>query len=337
MSTPWLAVAEETADRRPTYLLARDGHGVLRACLACYPLDADSPFPFCRLDLVLEHTGADRESSQAAMPNLFCGGRFPSHTRVAVDPRRGPSERRAAVEEILGRAEEAAREQGLRSLAVLYVDEGDETLRQALEKRRFLVFASETASSLEVPAAFEEYLARFDGRRRNAVRRDRRKLADAGVELSVRRLAPELLGELVALEANLNAKYGTPFDPVAARAGYEALLRLAPEHGLVSTAEIDGRICGFVLLLRWRDELYARQVGFDYERQGGLPVYFGVVFYEPIEYAIREGLARIDYATGAEATKRAHGCSQLRQYAYVRCFDGDLHTRLARELTRARG
>jgi uncharacterized protein len=337
MSTPWLAVAEETAERRPTYLLARDGHGVLRACLACYPLDARSPFPFCRLDLVLEHSGVEHETSQAPMPNLFCGGRFPSHTRVAVDARLGPSERRAAVEAVVDRAEEAAREQGLRSLAVLYVDEGNDILRRALEKRRFLVFASETASSLEVPATFEDYLGRLDGRRRNAVRRDRRKLADAGVELSVRRLAPELVGELVALEANLNAKYGTPFDPAAARAGYDALLRSAPEHALVATAEIEGRICGFVLLLRWRDELYARQVGFDYERQGSLPVYFGVVFYEPIGYAIREGLARIDYATGAQGTKRTHGCSRLGQYAYVRCFDDGLHARLARELTRARG
>jgi hypothetical protein len=328
MSSSWLPIAEETAAAPPLYLVVRDGDGRACAAVACYPLELEAPFPFSRLDWVLATAGADREDAQLTMPSLFAGGRFPSHTRVAVRAEDPTTALAAALDAI----EDAAASHGLRSFGLLYVDETDESLRRALDRRGLLAFGSGVASSLDVPRAFDDYLARLSGARRNAIRRNRRKLAEAGVELAVRPLRPDLVDRLVELEASLNAKYGTPHDPVAVRAWYDVLLRHFPEGALVASAEVDGGVCGFVLLLRWRDELYARQVGFDYDLKGELPAYFGVVFYEPIEFAIREGIARIDYATGAVETKRVHGCAQFRQHAYVRCFDAALQERLARSL-----
>jgi predicted N-acyltransferase len=312
MSSPWLRIGEETADAPPLYLVVRDGDGRACAAVACYPLDVETPYPFCRLDWVLSRAGADPQDAQLTMPSLFAGGRFPSHTRVVFDRRRPAVDCEAALAAGLEAVEDAAVSQGLPSFGILYVDERDEILRRALDRRGLLAFASGVASSLDVPPAFDDYLARLSGPRRNAIRRNRRKLVELG--------------------ANVSAKYGTPYDPEAMHAWYDVLLRHFPEGALVGSAEVDGGVCGFVLLLRWRDELYARQVGFDYDLKGELPAYFGVVFYEPIEYAIREGIARIDYATGAVETKRAHGCVQWRQHTYARCFDAALHERLARSL-----
>jgi len=332
MSSSWLRIGAETADAPPLYVVVRDGKGRACAAVACYPLDLDAPYPFCRLDWALSVAGADRQDAQLAMPSLFAGGRFPSHTRVVFDRRLPTGDRDAALTAALDAVEDAAASQGLRSFGLLYVDETDQSARRVLDRRGLLAFASGVASSLDVPPAFDDYLARQSGSRRNAIRRNRRKLAEAGVELAVRPVRHELVDQLVELGANVNAKYGTPYDAVAMRAWYEVLLGHFPEGALVASAEVEGSVCGYALLLRWRDELYARQVGFDYDLKGELPVYFGVVFYEPIEYAIREGIARIDYATGAVETKRAHGCVQLRQHAYARCFDVALQERLARSL-----
>jgi predicted N-acyltransferase len=277
------------------------------------------PFPFCRLDRVLAGTGI---AHGGVMPSLFCGARNPAHTRVAG----GADAEVVAAAVALG--EELAR-----STTFLYVDEDDEALRDLLRETGFASFRTGTASILDVPAGgLEEYLARFRSDRRSAIRRERRKVRDAGFELAVEPFTESLAAELVPLDQSVVRKYGDEWSPEEVEAMYDPLLRYLTPRASVVTARLRGRLGGFLLLLRWRDELYARNVGFDYELQGRVPLYFTVVFYEPIAYAARAGVSRIDYVIASEDVKRSRGCRQVAQLGYVRCAD----PRAQRELARPR-
>jgi predicted N-acyltransferase len=313
----WLAVAEATADRPPVYLRTAGGS------LPCYELAADSPVPFCRADVVAAGAlGPDAD----LMPSLFCGGRNPAHTTVHAT-----GDRPATVDALVARAETVARERDLRSVGLLYVDGDDTVVRETLARRGFLGFPHEPAAVLAVPpGGFEAYLATLPSKARVMVRGERRRLAGAGVTMSVRPLTPDLLDTVDALEDNVNDRYGRPFDRASVRHLRTVIAARLPGEVRVALAERDRQPCGSVLFFHWRDELYARTVGFDYAVQGRLPVYFGLVFYTLVEYAQRVGATRIRYSTGADRAKRSRGCALVAQYAYLKHLDRVRHAALVR-------
>jgi hypothetical protein len=61
-------------------------------------------------------------------------------------------------------------------------------------------------------------------------------------------------------------------------------------------------------LLVHRGNAWASHAGFDYEAQGTLPVYFGVVFYGVMDFAAEHDLRVLDYRFKTEYAKRSRGC-----------------------------
>jgi predicted N-acyltransferase len=326
--TPWLAHAHATADPAPWYVVATGQEGLL-AALPAYPLTVNSPFVFCRTDVVLDDVhrarlGGPAGWTGALLPTLACGGRNPSHTgvgvRVGVEP--GP-----VLAAVLDTTEVRARAAGLRSMAFLYVDDDDYALRAALVRAGFAAVPSETAYVLDVPAgnAFAGYLAGFRHGRRAAILREQRALAAAGVTYEVQPFTEDLVDRVAPLELALYARHGTDVDAGAFRAVLHSVARHCAGSAYALTASIDGRLAGFLLVFRWGDELYARQAGFDYAAVGRLPVYFGLVYYELIRLAGEWGVRRIHYSTGSGAVKASRGCQAVPQHAYVKAFDPDVH------------
>jgi predicted N-acyltransferase len=172
-------------------------------------------------------------------------------------------------------------------------------------------------------------VSQLPARARNVVRRERRRLADAGVTFSVEEMDPSLRRTVGRLEANLNHKYGGVFDDAAVRRLHDAVASCLGDRARYGISRLSDAACGSVLTMRWRDELHARTVGFDYELQGRLPVYFGLLFYGLIEYASETGVRRLHYSTGADRTKRSRGCRLVQQYAYLHCLDPRRHAELA--------
>ncbi|MGC9666042.1 GNAT family N-acetyltransferase [Planosporangium sp. 12N6] len=316
-ASPWLAVAEATADLAPFHLVAQssDGDRAARATLPCYPVAATSPFPLCRADLI---TGG----SAGLMPSLFCGGRHPAHTGVnaAGVP---PADRARLTDALLAHAERAAAERGLRSAGMLYVDADDVVTRRVLADRGYAIGAHATAAVLDVPGAgLDGYLAGLRSKTRIMVRREIRRLADAGFGVSVHPVTPEVQDDLDRFEGALNAKYGGAFDPGAVRRLRESIAAHLPRHARVAFADLAGRRCGSALFFRWRDELHVRTAGFDYALKGDLPGYFGLLFYGLIAHAHETGVRRIFYSTGAERAKRSRGCVLVGQDAFVKRLPG---------------
>ncbi len=335
LSTDWLALLETLRVGRPGYLLGRDPRsGRPVAGLACYQLEAASTAsPFTRPDrFLLARRGAALASDQAAalLPSLLCGGRQIGLSRVLTAPAE-PARRVERVGRMIAAAEELARAEGARSLAFLYVERADPLLRNALTAAGYRELPSHDHHVLEVGwGDFEGYLATLPGHRRREARRERRRLREAGVDVSARRLEAADVPVLVELEANLVGRHGSPRSGAQRLATLEALAGRMADRSLLVLARYGGAARGFALFMRWRDELYARHVGFDYVFQGTLPLYFELLFYQAAARAPALGVSRVHYGVASAEAKLSRGCRPVPELAYMRALEPEAAVALAR-------
>ncbi|HZD02528.1 MAG TPA: GNAT family N-acetyltransferase [Actinomycetes bacterium] len=338
LTTEWLPIAASVLRSGSAhYLVATDSGGRLRAGLPGYLYDqASVPSPFTRIDRVLTRLLRERLGGSApphleetlgqALPSLYCGAREISYSRLLLDPALGCHLRREVIRRVAREAESTARDLGARSITFTYVNADDDVLRSSLRGEGFSEFFSSWSCVLDLPwSHFDEYLAGFKTHRRVTIRRERRRLAEAGVVFQVRQLTPDLAAELVALEVNLTRKYHSPRKPEQVERTLKALATQLAHRTVVITASLAGRISGFALFIRSGKRMYARHTGFHYERQGKLPLYFALLFYEAIEHALRSGVTRIEYGTGSLDAKLSRGCTPLRQYGYFKGLEPGLH------------
>jgi uncharacterized protein len=328
----WLELGEAIRALPAVHLVAGEPPAAGLSCHLVGPDDA--PSPITRVDRVLArlHALEGREPAWFAdlLPSAVCGGRLASHTRLHLSPGLAAGERDALVAALLGEAEAWAREAGARTVCWLMVDASDAVLRPALAAAGYQAFAGDGCCTLEVRwNDFDGYLASLPGRRRRDVRQELDRLAAAGVQLAVGPLSPERVPELARLEQNLLRRHGNPRQPEAVERSLARLASRFAGSALVSTATRGHQALGFLVLLPWRDELHARNAGFDREAGGDLPLYFGTCFYAPVAHAIEHGFNVIDYAGGAADAKLARGCRLVPQLLFVRAFDPALDACLA--------
>jgi len=242
-------------------------------------------------------------------PARVVGGTYDGRTGALTEASLGDQGRVAVVSELFAQTEEIARRNGESYVVCRCVDSGDVSLRAALRARGYAEIPGPDHFVLvPAPGGLEGYIGSFPSRYRNMVRRDLRKLAEAGVVLSVEPLTRGLIAEVVPLVANLHDKYGVVEAPdfVAARMRVHCRAFRGSVHGVV--ARVDGRAVGFMELVVYRGNGWARHAGFDYQAQGPLPVYFGVLFYGVMGFAAKEGLGLLDYSFGTNDAKRSRGC-----------------------------
>ncbi|MFF8846689.1 GNAT family N-acetyltransferase [Streptomyces sp. NPDC015127] len=333
---PWLRHCENTAATEPYYFTAFDG-GDPVGVLPAYPLEHATPYVFCSPGRVIgtvhrNATGEDAPWAAGLMPALACGGRNPSHTKAGTDGGLGAGRQREVLSALVGAAEREAWAAGLQAVSFLYVDEDDDPLRRVLADHEYLALPGQTAYSLPVPddGAFDTYLARFEQRRRVKLKRELRALHEAGVVYRTQPLSADIIERIAPLEMALYAKHGTPADANAFMAVLHSIADHAGDAARVTTASLDGHLAGFVLTFTHRGEMYARQAGFDYEAQGRLPLYFGLVYYELLRVALAEGLSQIHYSTGSDRVKLSRGCTARRQIAYVKARSPEHTEQLSR-------
>ncbi|GAA2139217.1 hypothetical protein GCM10009760_21190 [Kitasatospora kazusensis] len=341
-SVQWLSYVELLDSPYWRYLVAGPSGGPARAGLTVHQINSTaSPFnrPDARLRLAVERLGGPVAApfwgglEEHLLPALALGGRTIGHSRVLLDAAEPEPVRRARLRELLAEAEELAVVRGLRSLSALYVDEHDRLLREELTAAGYLAFPNGAASHLRIDFEdFEGYLARFSPRRRRLVRREHHHVRSQ-VEFTVGPLDEESAPTIAELGAANSRRYGWDVSTAAALLPHQLTLRAIP--GVVETLTARdgaGRTLGALAFIQWRDEMYARQIGFDYERIGDLPLYFELGFYRLIEEALSRGVRLIDYSIEKNDTKLSRGCAELAKYGYLKCLDGEVHTLLGRAL-----
>lgn len=139
---------------------------------------------------------------------------------------------------------------------------------------------------------FDDFLARFRSDKRKKVRRERRRVSEAGISFRLLRgheITAPLLEQIYLFHAATFARRGQT--PYLTHSFYEQIVRTLPEALVVILAERDDAPVACAICLRDDEALYGRYWGCDREYDS---LHFETCFYQGIEYSIQEGLNRFE-------------------------------------------
>ena len=146
---------------------------------------------------------------------------------------------------------------------------------------------------------FDDFLDGFRADKRKKVRRERRRVAEAGIafrtlhghEIDPGALAHAVFGSRSArFSRTATSTTSTPTSSSSSRGA-------APASVVVMLAERDGRPLAAAIFLRGADELYGRYWGTASQEDS---LHFEACYYQGIEYCIEHGLRRFDPGTQGE-------------------------------------
>ncbi|MFO1058844.1 MAG: GNAT family N-acetyltransferase [Dongiaceae bacterium] len=146
--------------------------------------------------------------------------------------------------------------------------------------------------------SFEDFLAALSSRKRKAVRKERRQVAESGVALSV------LTGAAIEPRhwdaffdfyiSTSDRKWGSPY---LTREFFDELGARMPDRVALVVAERNGRLVAGALNLIGADALYGRNWGCAGDFRF---LHFEACYYQAIEFAIARGLARVEAGAQGE-------------------------------------
>ncbi|MGB1111116.1 MAG: GNAT family N-acetyltransferase, partial [Gammaproteobacteria bacterium] len=183
-----------------------------------------------------------------------------------------------------------ARELGMSSLHWLFTTEQDNEFLKAkgLFSRKGFQFHWHNRGY----GSFDDFLAELSSKKRKNIRRERRLVRDAGVQLEWR-----LGGEMNdALWDELYRFYRATFDRKSGVATlslgfFKEIGRSLPEQVIVVLARRDVRYIAGAVMFRSADTLYGRHWGCTEFIDG---LHFETCYYQGLDYCIREGLQRFE-------------------------------------------
>lgn len=340
LSNTWLRATEGLLTDEHPYLAA-EHDGVVAAVLACQLIRSPNGYAFYDLGELLfgadrlaelrrwlsgaraerlgELAGRLRVAPAAMHPTLVATAPRGYRSGVSYHCSLDESQRDHAARLLADGFGELAASRGAATSCVLYLPEAsDPHLERALRGRGYLPTLLDSDCYLDVEwGEFTGYLNHFSSSRRISLAADMRRFASAGCTVEIG--GAELLSdELAPLQAATQQRYDHPADPARFRRWFAKVKSELPGHARVCVARRGASPIGFALFCESEGELYARSAGFDYERLNGECCYFNVVYYEPIRYAIANGLRRINYGLEAYDAKLKRGCDLRLQRGWFR-------------------
>jgi len=238
-----------------------------------------------------------------------------------------PGADRALVEAVMIRAvTEYAQQQNISSWHVLFptTDQGAALSAAGLIERRDCQFHWFNQNY----DSFDAFLTTFTAEKRKKAKRERRRVAEAGIDFETR-----LGGEIDApLWDTLYAFYADTFyrhghDPYLSLEFFKRIGRCLPERLMVKIARLAGEPIAVAIFFIGADALYGRYWG-----AGGNyhSLHFETCYYQGIEYCIEHGLQRFEPGTQGEhkvprgfvptITTSAHYIADSRFAAAIRDF-----------------
>lgn len=247
-------------------------------------------------------------------PVAVAGPRRGYRNVLAVDRSAPPELRRAAlraaVEHALALAAAAGR------TALVWPFASTETLRRLSEAvPTRAAFETGEAEIAVAGSTLEDHLAQLPRSRRKQAKSDLRAFRGAGWDVREERLL-RIVDEAAPLLANVERKYGR----MATVPGLVRHLRtqatsLDGRDVVFTCRDARGTLAGYFLAYRWRDTLYGRLNGFDYDRLRGGREYFALSFYAPLAYAAGHSLRCLHLGIGALEAKVMRGARLLPLWA----------------------
>lgn len=172
-------------------------------------------------------------------------------------------------------------------------------------------------------ADFEDFLGRFTSGRRRAIRRERREIAERGIQTRMvpgEELAPALYDRMWSYYMRTNDRFGPWGCRYLTREFFTGLAVRFARRLIFSLAGAEGRWdepLAMALLVRKGDHLYGRYWGCGEEIRF---LHFETCYYRPIEWAIAVGIRFFDPGMGGEH-KVLRGFASVPNRSLHRFFD----------------
>lgn len=205
---------------------------------------------------------------------------------------------------------QVARKYGLSGVHINFMPEADAPL---LEERGFLIrHGHQYHWQNDDYKNFDNFLTALSSRKRKAIRKERRKVAEAGIDirpLSGPDLKPHHWDDFYDFYIDTyDRKWGSPY---LTRDFFERLHDTLADKVVLVMAYKDDRPIAGALNLRGRSALYGRNWGCveDYKF-----LHFEACYYQAIDYAIAHGLQRVEAGTQGEH-KIQRGYLPVRTYS----------------------
>jgi len=255
-------------------------------------------------EYVFDHGWADAYERAGGnyYPKLQCAVPFTPvpGPRLLVRPGADAETARRAL---IGAMAETLRQLGLSSLHVTFPSEAD---ADALAEAGFLRRAGlQFHWPNQGYRTFDDFLAALTSRKRKAVRKERRAVAEAGITLH------RLVGDAIRPDhwdafhrfylATSHNKWGHPY---LTRDFFDRLGDTLADRVLLVMAETDGNLVAGALNLIGADALYGRNWGCE----GAFKfLHFETCYYQAIDFAIEHGLGRVEAgAQGPHKVQRGY-------------------------------
>jgi predicted N-acyltransferase len=209
---------------------------------------------------------------------------------------RGDLNERAITTELLKQIEQLAQEHSFSSVHALFLDEPG---REACEGAGWLMRRDcQFHWTNRGYADFDAYLATFTAEKRKKARRERRRVAEAGIVFETHRgadLDSRLLDQVYAFHQDTFLRHG--HEPYLTREFFGEICRTLGDALLVKVAMFGKRPVAAAIFFRGADVLFGRYWGAAADFHS---LHFETCYHQGIEYCIEQGIRRFEPGTQGE-------------------------------------
>ena len=274
----------------PRYLTLSDGAGLAAAAASFVKTHSYGEFVFD-----FAWAKAYERIGRRYYPKLTLAAPFTPATGPRLLVRPG-LERGVLAARLLGALEQHAQGRGLSSVHALFLDEA---ARAACERRGWLLRRDcQFHWTNRGYGSFEDYLGSFTAEKRKKAKRERRRVAEAGVRFETRMggdIEAPLLTRIYELHRDTFLRHG--HEPYLTRAFFSEITRTLPQSLMVKLAMHGSTVVAAAVFFLSGEALFGRYWGAaaDYHS-----LHFETCYHQGIEFCIERGLARFEPGTQGE-------------------------------------
>lgn len=307
----------------PRYLTLHDAHGLAAAAAAFVKTHSFGEFVF---DFAWAR-GYER-LGRRYYPKLTLAAPFTPATgpRLLVRP---DLDRDAHTDRLLAEVERYAANHALSGVHALFLDEA---ARAACVRRGWLLRRDcQFHWTNRGYTSFEDYLATFTAEKRKKARRERRRVAEAGVHFETRRggeLDEALIDGIYALHRDTFLRHG--HEPYLTREFFGEVARTMPESLMLKLALRGRTLVAVAIFFVSAQSLYGRYWGAaaDYHS-----LHFEACYHQGIEFCIENRIERFEPGTQGEH-KVSRGFEPTITWSAHHIADADFRAAIAEYLER---
>lgn len=300
-SSGWLGGIERDTTATARYLVARSA-GRLIGALPLYRVDHEvNPAYLPQRSAALRQCGGDY---------LLAGARRGYHSDLLIDAGLPMVAGDRVAAALVERALSIAAAEGGSGIAFRYCPV--ETLRRLGRVAPVVASLESGNTTIEgVAGGLPSYLAGSSAKLRAKIRRELRRYATTGWRIETIPLS-EHLAEVARLVSAVEQRHGHATPDLLLRRLFRRELSFLGEQRVVvfGCRDQQDQLVACAINYAWRDTLYSRAVGLDYQRSPGSFAYFALLIYHAIEYAAEHGFNRL--ALGLATTAKVERGAVLR-------------------------